>query len=298
LCVGDAVVVVIVVGAAVFVLEVIKVLRLIRALVGRADDAVPIGIFLGAAVVVVDAVDRLGLVRALVEVIRDAVAIGVDLGLDPDDRRRLFVRTHALRRELESSRRGRAALRASTSRCLRARHDACHNSTISCQRSETGIATPGPQYTTGSVSFAMNGDDDAIVAPPAPATSCGSAAEPRIRSRAWPRQPNTGAKYDILPPPDPPPVNAGANASSASAASCSVNASRVHSDGNAGSRGARRRRAPSPESAPLPTLPSWMLSPKYSVPTESRSLRSGSLDATPDQATHANPSATPLRTLS
>ena len=73
--VGDAVGVVVGIGAAVVVLEAVLVLGLERALVLRVEDAVLVVVGIGAAVVVLEAVLVLGLVRALVDVVEDAVAV-------------------------------------------------------------------------------------------------------------------------------------------------------------------------------------------------------------------------------
>ena len=75
--VGDAVVVVVGIGAAVGVLEVVDVLGLVRALVARVGDAVVVVVGVGAAVGVLEAVAVLGLVRALVVDVVDAVVVAI-----------------------------------------------------------------------------------------------------------------------------------------------------------------------------------------------------------------------------
>ena len=81
--VGDAVLVVVEIGAAVVVLEAVLVLGLVGALVERVGDAVAVVVGIGAAVVVLEAVLVLGLVGALVDVVGDAVAVLVGPGLGP-----------------------------------------------------------------------------------------------------------------------------------------------------------------------------------------------------------------------
>ena len=64
------------VGAAVFVLEAVLGLGLVRALVEAVDDAVAVGVLVGAALVL----GRAGLVRALVLRVGDAVLVVVEIG--------------------------------------------------------------------------------------------------------------------------------------------------------------------------------------------------------------------------
>src|SRR6185295_6073437 len=71
------------IGAAVLVLEVVEVLRIVGALVDVVGDAVSVAIErrrIGAAVLVLVTVLGLGLVRALVGVVEDAVLVVVGLG--------------------------------------------------------------------------------------------------------------------------------------------------------------------------------------------------------------------------
>src|SRR5262249_30143624 len=75
--VGDAVAIVIGIGAAVLVLEAVLVLGLVRALVGGVGDAVAIVVGVGAAVLGLEAVLVLGLVRAFVGGADDAVLGGI-----------------------------------------------------------------------------------------------------------------------------------------------------------------------------------------------------------------------------
>jgi hypothetical protein len=81
---GDAVVVVVGLGASVLVLEAVFVLGVVRALVARVGDAVVVAVAvlrgLGAAVGVLVAVHVLGDVGALVLDVRDAVVVVVGLG--------------------------------------------------------------------------------------------------------------------------------------------------------------------------------------------------------------------------
>src|SRR4029079_11080404 len=75
--IGDAVLVVIEIGAAVVVLEAVEVLGLVGALVGGVGAVVAVVVVVGAAVVILEAVLVLGAERALVAPVGDAVAVGV-----------------------------------------------------------------------------------------------------------------------------------------------------------------------------------------------------------------------------
>src|ERR1041384_4911521 len=75
--VGDAVLVVVRIGATVLVLEPVLVLRLVRALVVDVLDAVGVVVRIGATVLVLELVLVLRLVRALVGLVGDAVLVVV-----------------------------------------------------------------------------------------------------------------------------------------------------------------------------------------------------------------------------
>src|ERR1019366_6660722 len=65
------------VGAAVFVLEAVERLRIVRALVLDVGDAVLVVVRVGAAVGVLEAIAILGLIGALVELVGNAVAVAI-----------------------------------------------------------------------------------------------------------------------------------------------------------------------------------------------------------------------------
>jgi hypothetical protein len=75
--VGDAVLVVVQIGAAVLVLEPVLVLGLHRALVGLVEEPVVVIVGIGAAVLVLEAVLVLGIVGAGVDLVGDAVAVAI-----------------------------------------------------------------------------------------------------------------------------------------------------------------------------------------------------------------------------
>ena len=75
--ISDVVLVVVRVGTAVLVFELVKVLGIVDAQVILIGDAVLVVVELGAAVFILETIKIFWIIRALVDVIRDAVAIAI-----------------------------------------------------------------------------------------------------------------------------------------------------------------------------------------------------------------------------